>query len=314
MRLLLLILFSSLFLKASTIDSLVQEYHLSQEELNALFQNNDSIKDLSEFKDDSLSITIKLAHLQTINKNRTKRKLNKLSLNLLASRMANQITFEAAKQNYLSHWNLKGEKPYHRWGKLGQASHIEENTFSYQESKTLKNDYRQALKMMAVGHHSFISEKAPNDGHKQAILRKEHTSVGLGFTFYKNQFRYNEEFIDAHFKTIEYQNKGNEVKVQFKTNKEQYVHFAVISSEKISSKSVKWLNRSGSYLDQGKDIVDRIPFFHMKETNDYYEFSSTKLESGKVYYIQIYIGDKSPNKNRLSSKNLFPASGIVIFK
>ena len=139
--------------------------------------------------------------------NRNKRNIKGLSLNLLASRMANKITLEAAKQNYLSHWNLKGEKPYHRWGRLGQAYHIEENTYSYQESKTLKNDYRQALKMMAEGHRNFISEKAPYDGHKQTILREHHTSDGIGFNFYKNQFRYNEEFIDNHFQTIEYTQK-----------------------------------------------------------------------------------------------------------
>ena len=283
MRLLLLILFSSLFLKASRIDSLVQEFYLPQDELNALFQKNDSIHQLLEFKDDSLAITLKLIQLQVINNNRKKRNIKGLSLNLLASRLANKITLEAAKQNYLSHWNLKGEKPYHRWGRLGQAYHIEENTYSYQESKTLKNDYRQALKMMADGHRNFISEKAPYDGHKQTILREHHTSVGIGFNFYKNQFRYNEEFIDNHFQTIEYTQKRKEVNVKFQTKPGQYVHFAVISSEKINTKSVKWLNRSGSYLDQGKDIVDRIPFFNMKETNDYYEFSSSKLDSGKVY-------------------------------
>lgn len=310
MKVLLLILFSSLFLKASLIDSLTKVYSLNSIELDSLFEANESEKTITTFKDDSLSMTLKLIHLKNINKSRSKRKLNSLKLNILASRLANQICDEAAKENYISHWNLKGEKPYHRWGKLKQFSHIEENTFLYESNYILSKNWKEALKLMKEGHDSFMAEKAPYDGHKQTILRKPHTSVGLGFAFNGKQFRYNEEFLDEYIINVEVVNNT----ISFKPINDKHVHFVVISSDKITSKSVKWLNRSGSYLDQGKTIVDRIPYFNMKKVNDNYEFSVPKLEEDKAYYIQIYMGNAEPKPNKLSSKNLFPASGIVIIK
>lgn len=310
MRVLLLILFSSLFLRASLIDSLSHVYKLNSLELDSLLQANTKESKLVDFKDDSLQLALKLIQLKHINKSRSKRKLKPLKLNILASRLANQISSESAKHNYLSHWNLKGEKPYHRWGAIDQYSHIEENAFSYESNYILTNDWKAALKLMKEGHDSFMAEKAPRDGHKQTILRKPHTSVGLGFSFDGNQFRYHEEFLDEYIINVEIKNNS----ISFKPINDQHVHFIIISSDKISTKSVRWLNKSGSYLDQGNSIVQRIPYFDMKEVDDNYEFSIPKLEAGKAYYIQIYMGNAKPKTNKLSSKNLFPASGIVIIK
>lgn len=308
MKLVLLILISSLFLKAQNVDSLINVYNLSTTELDSLMKRDQEITELSAYRDSRTDLVLKLINLQSINTDRAKYKKPPVKLNLLASRLANKISSDAIKGEYFSHWNLAGEKPYHRWGKLNQKSHISENTYTFQQSSDIRQS--QILSLMARGESLFINEKAPYDGHKKNILKPYHTSVGLGYAAEENQFRYNQEFVSELLEDVYV--KDN--KVSFKLKEGYYVHLANISSEKIVKKTSKWLNTTGGYLDEGDQVITRIPFFNIEEINDYYEFRVPELKEGKAYYIKIYIGEAAPDKNRISTKNLIPASGIVIFK
>ncbi len=52
--------------------------------------------------------------------------------------------------------------------------------------------------LMKGGHKSFMSERAPADGHKKNIISKTHNFVGIGYYLNGGQFRYYEEFIDRY--------------------------------------------------------------------------------------------------------------------
>ena len=52
-----------------------------------------------------------------------------VKLDILASRVANKMCREAAENNFIGHWNLAGEKPYHRYAFAGGYDHVSENAF-----------------------------------------------------------------------------------------------------------------------------------------------------------------------------------------
>ena len=79
---------------------------------------------------------------------------------------------EAAENNYISHWNLAGEKPYHRYAFAGGYDHVSENAYREWTTGNYNNSHSEIFKKMESGHGSFMSERAPNDGHKKNIIDK----------------------------------------------------------------------------------------------------------------------------------------------
>ena len=47
-----------------------------------------------------------------------------LGLDILASRVANMQSREAAANRFSGHWNMRGEKPYHRYAFAGGVDHV----------------------------------------------------------------------------------------------------------------------------------------------------------------------------------------------
>ena len=90
---------------------------------------NEAEQRLIEYKDSDLDLQIKLAHLKRINASRKRFRAQEVKLDILASRVANKMAKEAAINKYLSHWNMAGEKPYHRWYNAGGLDHVVENAY-----------------------------------------------------------------------------------------------------------------------------------------------------------------------------------------
>ena len=80
---------------------------------------NDNKKRLYEYRDDDNNLRLKLIQLDIINKSRKRHNAPPVKLDILASRVANMMSREAAENGYISHWNMKGEKPYHRYAFAG---------------------------------------------------------------------------------------------------------------------------------------------------------------------------------------------------
>ena len=74
---------------------------------------------LPEFKDNDETLALKLIQLQVINESRKKFNVTPVKLDILASRVANRMCKEAAENDYVSHWNMNGEKPYMRYAFAG---------------------------------------------------------------------------------------------------------------------------------------------------------------------------------------------------
>lgn len=289
----------------------------SAENIEDYIALNNNEKRLAEFKDSEEAIRLKLGQLEIINKSRRKHNSKPVKLDILASRLANKMCREAAENEYVGHWNLAGEKPYHRYAFAGGYDHVNENAFGEWSSDNYDATPATISEMMERGHASFMSERAPNDGHKKNIIEKEHNFVGIGFHLSGKQFRYYEEFIDRYlqFENIPSQvKKGENTSITIKTDG-TYPYFLLIYFEDFPKPlSSKEISRKGSYADFTRDEYKKLFAWEMVKfkNGSSYKIPLNFSKEG-LYYIQIFTDKKEITKPAsMSTKGKTPYSGIVI--
>jgi uncharacterized protein YkwD len=296
----------------------LQKSDFSKEDLENYLYLNGKEQRLIEYKDDDAALKLKLTQLEVINKSRKKFRAQEVKLDILASRVANKMCREAAENNFVGHWNMAGEKPYHRYAFAGGYDHVSENAFG--EWSTAKYDVSGEIisSMMKSGHESFMSERAPNDGHKKTIIDKSHNFVGIGFYLSGKQFRYYEEFIDRYlmFENIPSEvNTGEPTSITIKTNGSDFPYFLIIYHEKYPQPiSPAQLSRKGSYADFSDEEYQKIFAWDLSRyrEGDTYRIPLSFSKQG-LYYIHIYTDKKELTKpSTINTKNKTPQSGIVI--
>jgi uncharacterized protein YkwD len=279
---------------------------------------NDKETRLSEFKDSDEALRLKLAQIDIINKSRKKFRAGPVKLDILASRVANRMCREAADNNYISHWNLAGEKPYQRYAFAGGYDHVSENAFGEWTSGNYDNSTSEISKRMESGHNSFMSERAPNDGHKKNIIDKTHNFAGIGLFASENQFRYYEEFIDRYFEfeNIPLKLKINESgSITVKTDGSSFLYYLIIFREKFPVPvKVTQLKKTGSYQDYSNEEYMKLAAWELA----LYRYGNTysiplKFNREGLYYIHIYLDKKEiKNPSALNTKGKTEGCGIVI--
>jgi len=279
---------------------------------------NESESRLTEFKDDEEALKLKLIQLDIINKSRKRSNAQPVKLDILASRVANKMCKEAAENNYVGHWNMAGEKPYHRYASAGGYDHISENAFGELTTDRYVNSPSTISEMMKKGHDSFMSERAPADRHKKNIIDKSHNYVGIGFYLSRNQFRYYEEFIDRYF---EFKDIPGEVKVDepcsitVKTEGENFLYYLIIYREKFPQVlTPSQIIKKGSYEDYSNEEYLKIAAWDLARYRSGTSYKIPLMFSKEgLYYIHIYYDKKENTKPAsLNTKGKTPASGIVI--
>jgi hypothetical protein len=279
---------------------------------------NDNETRLIGFKDDDEALKMKLVQLDIINTSRKKHKAKPVELDILASRVANRMCREAAENKYISHWNMAGEKPYQRYAFAGGYDHVAENVFGEWTTGSYENDPTVISGLMKSGHESFMSERAPADGHKENIINKTHNYVGIGYYLSNSQFRYNEEFIDRYleFENIPAQvSAGEKTVITFWCSGNYYPYFMLVYREDFPRPmKPSELNRTGSYTDYSNDEYLSLTAWEIakyKKGKSYIVPLSFKKEG--LYYIQIYTDEKEiTSPVRLNTKGKTSYSGIVI--
>lgn len=279
---------------------------------------NDRELRLVEFKDNDEALRIKLIQLDIINKSRKKFKAGSVRLDILASRVANKMCKEAAENNFVSHWNLAGEKPYHRYAFAGGYDHVSENAFGEWVNYTYDKSFNHIAELMKYSHGTFMKERAPADGHKKNIIDKTHNWVGIGFFINDNQFRYYEEFVDRYF---EFENIPTQLKVNeqgsitIKTDGRWYLYYLIIYREKLPSPmKVSQLDRTGSYKDFSNEEYMNMPSWALAiyRNGSTYEIPLKFTKEG-LYYIHIYFDKKEITQpSNLNTKGRPEGCGIVI--
>ena len=287
-------------------------------DLNLYAEINNRELRLIEYKDNDESLRIKLNQLDIINKSRRKYRLPPVKFDILASRVANKNCREAAENNYISHWNLLGEKPYHRYAFAGGYDHVAENVYGEWTTGEFELSPSETAKKLESGHDSFMAEKAPNDGHKKNIINKNHNYVGIGFFSSEKQFRYNEEFIDRYleFEDIPAKLKINETaNLTIRTDGSSYLFFLVAFREKFPAPMTpSQLKKTGSYDDFSKEEYLKMTGWELaKRRNNNIYHIPVKFSKEGLYYIHIYIDKKEITKPvSFDTKGKTEGSGIVI--
>ena len=280
-------------------------------------QLNEKEKRLPGYKDSDEGLKLKLLQLDVINRSRKEFDAAPVQLDILASRVANKMCREAAENDYVSHWNLAGEKPYHRYALAGGRDHVFENAYGERTSGKYNISNSLIGEMMKAGHRSFMAERAPNDGHKMNIINKTHNFVGIGYFISDNQFRYYEEFIDRYleFENIPEELKINEpVTITVNTKGESYLYYLIIFREPMPSPMrVSQLSRLGSYNDYSNEDYLTIPAWDLAHyrNGSIYKIP-LKFSKEGLYYIQIFIDKKEHTGLSISTKGKTAVSGIVI--
>ncbi|HEX2969721.1 MAG TPA: CAP domain-containing protein [Bacteroidales bacterium] len=292
---------------------------LSQSEnIEFYIRLNDAEKRLNEYKDDRKALELKLDQLDVINRSRKRFNAKPVKLDILASRVANKMSREAAEKNFVGHWNTEGEKPYHRYAFAGGYDHVSENAFGEWSSQDYTDTPEVIASMMKGGHETFMKEKAPNDGHKQTVIAKDHNFVGIGYCLEGKQFRYYEEFIDRYytFENIPSELKpGEKANITIKTDGKNFLYFMIVYYEKFpDAMNPKEISRRGSYSDFTNDQYQQVYAWDLAKVrngNSYTIPLSFRKEG--LYYIHIFSDPKEYTKpTNLNTKGKTPYSGIVI--
>lgn len=289
-----------------------------QDSFETYYKLNESEHRLSAYKDSDEVLKLKLNQVDIINNSRKKHKATPVKLDILASRVANKMCREAAENNYVGHWNMAGEKPYHRYAFAGGYDHVSENAYGEWSSANYNQSSSTISTMMKSGHASFMAERSPNNGHKMNIIDKSHNFAGIGFYLIGNQFRYYEEFIDRYF---EFENIPENVKVgepcsiTVKTNGDKFIYFLIIYREKFPlSLTLNEINRKGSYNDYTNETFLTKGAWDIKtyKSGSSYKIPLIFSKEG-LYYIHLYYDEKEITKpTSLNTKGKTPVSGIVI--
>ena len=283
-------------------------------------KQNDQEERLKKFKDSDEMLKLKLQQLEIINKSRERFKGKPVKLDILASRVANMQCKEAAEGGFKGHWNMRGEKPYHRYAFAGGKDHITENAAAtWIKGGSFDGKPETHAKLMADLHSEFMAEKAPRDGHKRTIIQKDHTHVGIGCYMNLAQFRYYEEFVDRYAvigNTPEKVRPNEEFTITVKPDNGLFLYYGVAFYEKVPramSRSV--INKKSSYPDYTEmSSVKYAPWDLAK----YRDASGTyfipwSFSKKGLYYIKLLVDDKDPS--RLMSYNTegkTVATGIVV--
>lgn len=109
------------------------------------------------------------------------------------SRAADAHAEEMLRDNYTSHWNRAGWKPYLGYAHAGIRDYTAENVASYWCTGCAFNLQKLRAEVL-LSHRNFMDEKPPLDGHRKSILDPTHTQAGIGLAYGENGFRMIELF------------------------------------------------------------------------------------------------------------------------
>jgi uncharacterized protein YkwD len=282
--------------------------------------NNSEVR-LLEYKDDDATLKIKLDQLDVINKSRREFNLQEVKLDILASRVANKTSREAALNNYHGHYNLEGEKPYHRWAFAGGYDHVTENTaarWTTQGNFEVNNDTK--ARYMKELHIKFMAEPPTHDGHKKTIIDPSHNFVGIGIYVTDKQCRYYEEFIDRYFtfENVPAKVKSNEnFTIKVTPDSANYLYHLVVYYEPFNkSMTANKASSMGSYEDYSAEKEMSMPGWELskfkKGKSKQYSIPM-KFKNPGLYYVKIYQDKNEMKKPQdFSTRGKAQGSGIII--
>jgi uncharacterized protein YkwD len=131
--------------------------------------------------------------LSVINKDRLAYNLSAVSYSSIAS--AQQHSENMLQNDYFSHWDIYGMKPYMRYSLLGGNQSVDENiAFIYNSSGV---NLTNAISQMEYDM-MYNDSKCCNNGHRDNILTPQHNYVSIGVAYNATTVYFTEDFINDY--------------------------------------------------------------------------------------------------------------------
>jgi hypothetical protein len=238
--------------------------------------------------------------LGMVNTERARAGLNRLALDDLACKVANDHAQDMAAGQFLSHWGSDGRKPYHRYSFAGGTDAVQENASSADGLQSVTSN--AVMKTLHDMHQAMIDEKPPNNGHGLTILFPQHTHVGFGIARRGPSLRLDELYIARYVELdpIPCQAKpGASVSVSGKILNRKYVLTGadVYYQPLPSPPAIEWLREARSY--GMPDLSERL-FPRLPDPNFYIDGSTGTIEADSTGRFRVGIGlSKKPGINTI---------------
>jgi uncharacterized protein YkwD len=270
---------------------------------------------LADYRDSPEVLQMKFKLVDVINADRKKNKAGPLALDILASRVANKQSQEAAQNHYYGNWDLAGETPYARYGLAGGSDHVLENAAA--ERSNADFDPAKLYDYMVGAHQKFMAEKSPKDSNRQNVLNPVHTHVGLGAAVVGNEFRFSEEFLDRYFTTLEYPAtvKAGEKFTIHAVPAAGYFCYVLVAFHDAFPQPMKAkaIDKRNSYNDFTKDNAATLWPDALNVADDGSISQALSFKKPGLYYVQIFVDKTKPQKTgQFTNKGKIPASGMII--
>ncbi len=136
--------------------------------------------------------------LELINRDRLANGLQPVQWDPLAAAVGQSHAEEMASVGYLSHWNLDGYGPDHRYAKGGGLDMVFENVYGFQ-SRWSDGTAAPILDWSKVIRDAQASLMG-SEGHRTNILGPEHTHIGIGIAYNAatGDLRIAQEFVNRY--------------------------------------------------------------------------------------------------------------------
>lgn len=258
--------------------------------------------------------------LGMVNTERARAGLNRLALDDLACKVANDHAQDMVTGQFLSHWGSDGRKPYHRYSFAGGTAAVQENVSSGDGLQSVTSN--AITKDLHDMHQAMIEEAPPNNGHRKTILFPQHTHVGFGIALRGHSLRLDELYIARYVEvdSIPRQAKAKAtVSLSGKVLNSKYVLTgADVYYEPLPSPpAIEWLRQPRSY---GMPEISERLFPRLSDRTFYPDGSTGTILVDSTGRFRVGIGlSKKPGINTImvwlragQNGTPFPASQICV--
>lgn len=140
--------------------------------------------------------------LALVNHDRAEHDLPPVKWDVTAAKAAQRHVEDMTRHGFTAHWGTDGSVPEQRYTEAGGEQFVQENgacLFDGVERKLDPDPVFSAVSLEQI-QGAFMAEVPPNDGHKQNILKKWHTHLGVGLAkpLGIDQPCMAQEFVDAY--------------------------------------------------------------------------------------------------------------------
>jgi uncharacterized protein YkwD len=242
----------------------------------------------------------RLEVVRQINRDRTAAGLEPVEFDPLSSQVCDLHCQEMAGHRYLSHWNLQGLLPYHRYHFAGGRDHLQENlsrmTILSSNPAPISTEPSELLPHMLNAHQRFVEETPPLDGHRKNVLDPGHTHVGIGLAVVGGEFTLGEEFVHRYvtLSPLPEPLPRGSIRVEGQTLRGEFgpYYCALFYEGWPQQRTVEELNRTYAYEDMSGDICGRVPPWQMSfdRSSGRFRFSVPVEPRGPgLYHLVMWV-------------------------